>query len=118
MASRKLESSTTIYTATAGSRAGVIPKVGADTAEEVFSSVGSALSWWEAAEDTRLGLFRLIVSDSKRIKQFVGSLSFKRSELMSQALRQRPSPLTADELDKVEGALSRLDALRTRRNQI
>ncbi len=102
------------------SREGPIAPKGASSADEIFLAVGSALSWWEGAEDELLRLFRALHEphEEERVAKYTKSMRGRRSDMMEAALTERAQLLSPSDLDSIRAAIDALKGLVTRRNQI
>jgi len=97
-----------------------IAAIGTSTAVEIFIAVGSALSWWESAEDILLGLYKLLQADHapEMIPKYVKAVRGPRARMMSQAVDERADRFEGQELEIVRNATAALTALANRRNEI
>lgn len=97
-----------------------LPELGAGTAEEIFISVGVALSWWEGSEDELMGLFKALCNDFEPIavESYVQAPRNVRSSMLKLALKSYAHRFLEGEVAAVLDALKRLDALAEIRNQI
>lgn len=102
------------------SRDGPIASKGAAGADEIFLAVGSALSWWEGAEDELLRLFRLLNSpdEHERVARYIKLPRGRRAVMMETALQERGHLLSPAEASLVREAVDALKGLANRRNQI
>lgn len=96
-----------------------LPRKGS-TPDDLFYAVGSALSFWEEAEDALMGLFAWLCRESEPtlFDVYVSSPRTKRGEMMKGALERYSPRLTADELASIRSAIRELDKLSPTRNEI
>lgn len=93
---------------------------GSLTANEIYLSVGLALSWWEASEDMLEMLFMHLCGMQEPIAMETFRVAPRpaRSAMIRSALKHHVSRVTLEETSTVLGALKRLEKLSAMRNEI
>lgn len=95
-------------------------RLGDDSAAAIFVAVGSALSWWEGAEDALMGAFRLVCGELEEaaFNIYVGSNRGQRMRMMKSALETKKGIFGEEDNQKLLTAIKALDKLSEIRNQI
>jgi hypothetical protein len=93
---------------------------GSENAQDIYVSVGVALSWWEASEDMLMGLFRILCKDREPtvFELYVGSPRGRRNEMLKAAIKRHQSRFQVDEINQIKAAIKALDRLASIRNEI
>ena len=100
----------------------VVPPLreGSPTAQEVYLSVGIALSWWEASEDMLEMLFLQICGAPEPVAAETFRVAPRKSRgmMIKSALKHHASRATPEETSIVIDAMKKLDKLAPKRNEI
>jgi hypothetical protein len=93
---------------------------GGKSAAELFSLVGQALSWWEAAEDSLMGLFRALCGDLEPVamEAFVQAPRKVRESMALLAMNTYAYRFVGTEVADVQASLKEMNKLASRRNEI
>jgi len=93
---------------------------GGETAAEMFSLVGQAISWWEVAEDTVMGLFRALCGDLEPVamEAFVQAPRRVRESMLALAMQTYEHRFIGTEIAGVQTVLKQMGKLSARRNEI
>ncbi|MFC5342492.1 hypothetical protein ACETK8_12595 [Brevundimonas staleyi] len=96
------------------------PRRGSESAQDIYLSVGLALSWWEAAEDVLMGVFSFLCSkvEPTAFDTYVAGSRSVRSRMLLVALNRYQERFTSAELGEIRAAMKALDRLALMRNQI
>lgn len=97
-----------------------LPPKGADEAAEVYLWVGISLSRWEAAEDSLMGLFRVLCEkrEPTAYAAYVAAPRTPRAVMLRGAMDRYSKRFIEGEVKQVEEAMRALDKLASRRNEI
>jgi len=98
----------------------VMPAKGEESAAVIYAAVGSAISWWEAAEDALMDLFGILCKDVETIayKTYVKASRAARASMLDMAIETYGHRMLEDERSEIAAAISRLKKLSTVRNEI
>jgi hypothetical protein len=93
---------------------------GGETSAEMFSLVGQAISWWEAVEDTVMGLFRALCGDLEPVamEAFVQAPRRVRESMLVLAMQTYQHRFIEGEIARVHAVLKQMGKLSARRNEI
>jgi|SRR5215218_8035114 hypothetical protein len=96
------------------------PVSGTTTAVEIFNAVGSALSWWEGAEDELMGVYRELLADDEpsAFESYVDSPRSRRDAMLKAALQRYAHKFEGEEVERLRSAMNALGRLSEVRNQI
>ncbi len=101
-------------------RSSKLSKKGSPDAGELYSLVGSALSYWEGSEDVLMGLFRWLCEQTEPIAvaSYIKAPRAVRVSMFDLALGIYRHRLTDGEIAQIRAATSRLNKLSAVRNEI
>lgn len=93
---------------------------GSATAVEIYTSVGLALSWWEASEDILMGVFNLLCAtrEPTAFETYVASSRSVRGKMLLWAITRYEARFQPQEALAIRAAIKALDKLSPMRNQI
>lgn len=93
---------------------------GSETAIEIYTAVGIALSWWEGSEDIIMGVFKALCGAKEPVAfdTYVRSGRAARLKMLKDALSKYPGYFTKDETADILSAIGTLNGLVQTRNQI
>lgn len=93
---------------------------GSSTSQEVYLSVGIALSWWEASEDMLEMLFTQLCGGMEpvAIETFRVAPRQSRAMMIKSAIRHHPSRVMPEETSIVIDAIKKIEKLAPTRNEI
>lgn len=97
-----------------------LSKNGSPDADELYSLVGSALSYWEGSEDVLMGLFRWLCEQTEPIAvaSYIKAPRVVRVSMFDLALEIYSHRLTDEEIAQIRAATSQLNKLSAVRNEI
>ena len=97
-----------------------IPRQGSPKAEEIYTAVGVALSYWEASEDMLMGLFKLLVFDMEptAFDAYVSSSRGRRNDLLKSVMGRYKHKFKDGEIEQIDGVIKALSRLAEARNEI
>lgn len=97
-----------------------IPRLGTENAADLYLAVGVALSYWEAAEDAMMSLFRWLCGRVEPVAfaAYVNAPRKVRVFMLCLAIETYRHRLLDAEIEKLTEAISSLDRLASVRNQI
>lgn len=96
------------------------PRLGTANAAEVYTSVGVALSWWEASEDILMGVFKHLCAkrEPTAFEAYVAAGRSTRGSMLKGALERYSGVYLPEEIKVIRDALGALNGLAPVRNQI
>ena len=96
------------------------PRISSSTPAEIYTSVGVALSWWEASEDILMGIFRWLCAEIEPIAfdTYVASSRSTRAKMLQLALSHYKTLFLPEEVETIRASMKALDKLAPMRNQI
>lgn len=96
------------------------PRIGTANAAEIYTSVGVALSWWEASEDILMGVFKHLCGkrEPTAFEAYVAGGRSTRGSMLKGALERYPGVYLPEEMSVIREALGALNGLAAVRNQI
>lgn len=97
-----------------------LPTAGSTNPEDLYLCVGVALSYWEAAEDSLMGLFGALCKEDQPIAyaSYIKAPRIVRISMLKLALNIKAHLLIKEEIAKTKKSLLDLDKLATTRNEI